>query len=181
MVEGSPSRQRSRRQRAPGAYLNLPLWARFALTIVITVTLLVAMVIYVNAHNTNSNPSLNEASQVRANREAEILVAQDQAPHTLSLADREKPAAALERAIRAQIASQIAAGAIDGPLQRATCRATASRLSGRTAFSCAVIAGSVTYPFLGVVDTTARRVTYCKRDPPPAPTDNVPVSARCTL
>ena len=37
----------------------------------------------------------------------------------------------------------------------------------------------MTYPFLGVVDPAARRITYCKRDPPPAPSDNVPVSSRC--
>ncbi len=147
----------------------------------ITLSLLAALVIYVNANNTNSNPSLNEASEVRANREAEILVAEDQAPHTLALASREKPAVAVERAIKARISSQITAGAIDGPLQHSTCRATATRPGGRTAFNCAVVAGSVTYPFLGVVDTTARTVTYCKRDPPPAPTDNVPVSPRCTL
>jgi hypothetical protein len=181
MVEDSQPRRRTRRRRAPGAYLNLPLWARFALTIVITLSLLVAMVFYINANNTNSNPSLNEASEVRANREAEILVAQDQAPHTLRLAAGEKPAAAVGHAIRRRIASQIAAGAIDGPLQRTTCHASGSHPGGRTAFSCEVVAGSVTYPFLGVVDQTARSVTYCKRDPPPAPTDNVPVSRRCVL
>lgn len=181
MVEHSQPPPRPRRQRAPGAYLNLPLWARFALTIVITLALLGAMVIYVNANNTNSNPTLNEASEVRANREAEILVAEDQAPHTLALAHGEKPAIAIERAIRTRIGSQITAGAIDGPLQHTTCRPTGTRPGGRVAFSCAVVAGSVTYPFLGVVDTSAREVTYCKRDPPPAPTDNVPVSPRCTL
>jgi hypothetical protein len=181
MVEGSQPGQRTRRRRAPGAYLNLPLWARFALALVITLSLLVAMVIYVNANNTNSNPSLNEASEVRANREAEILVAEDQAPHTLRLAAGEKPAIAVEHAIRHRIAAQIAAGAIDGPLQRAACHASGSRPGGRTAFSCEVVAASVTYPFVGVVDQPAGSVTYCKRDPPPAQTDNVPVSSRCVL
>ena len=181
MVEDSAPPQRGRRRRAPGAYLALPLWARFALTIVVTLGLLAAMVIYVSNNNTNSNPTLNEASEVRANREAEILVAEDQAPHTLRLAAGQKPATAVQRAIRHRISSQIAAGAIDGPLQRTSCRATSSRPGGRTAFSCAVVADSVTYPFLGVVDTGARTVTYCKRDPPPAPTDNVPVSRRCVL
>ncbi|MGO9820591.1 MAG: hypothetical protein ACLPTJ_08065 [Solirubrobacteraceae bacterium] len=181
MVDSSQPQQRPRRRRAPGAYLALPLWARFALTIAVTLALLVPGVIYVNNHNTNSNPSLNEASEVRANREAEILVAEDQAPHSLQLAAGEKPAVAVEHAIRHRIASQISAGAIDGPLQRTSCRASGSRPGGRVAFSCEVVADSVTYPFLGVVDTRVRRVTYCKRDPPPAPTDNVPVSPRCVL
>lgn len=181
MVEGSEPRQPAQRRRAPGAYLALRLWVRFAITIVIALGLLAAMVIYVNNNNTNSNPTLNEASEVRANREAEILVAEDQAPHTLRLAAGERPSIAVERAVRHRIASQIAAGAIDGPLQHAACRASGSRPGGRTAFSCKVVADSVTYPFLGVVDTRARIVTYCKRDPPPAPTDNVPVSRRCVL
>ena len=43
----------------------------------------------------------------------------------------------------------------------------------------AVVAGGVTYPFLGVADPRARRVTYCKRDQPPVPSDNIPVSRRC--
>jgi hypothetical protein len=30
-----------------------------------------------------------------------------------------------------------------------------------------------------VVDTSARRITYCKRDPPPVPSQNVPLSPRC--
>jgi hypothetical protein len=181
MVEDSQPGQRPRRPRAPGAYLALPLWARFAVTIVITLSLLAALVIYVSNNNTNSNPTLNEASEVRANREAEILVAEDQAPHTVRLAAGEEPAAAVEHVIRQRIASQIAAGAIDGPLQRTSCRPSGSRPGGRTAFSCEVVAGSVTYPFLGVVDTGVRSVTYCKRDPPPAPTDNVPLSRRCML
>jgi hypothetical protein len=181
MVEDSQPRQRGRRRRAPGAYLALPLWARFAITIVITLSLLAVLVIYVSANNTNSNPTLNEASEVRANHEAEILVAEDQAPHTARLAAGEQPSAAVERVIRQRIASQIAAGAIGGPLQRASCRSSGSRPGGRTAFSCEVVAGSVTYPFLAVVDTSLRSVTYCKRDPPPAPTDNVPVSRRCVL
>jgi hypothetical protein len=37
----------------------------------------------------------------------------------------------------------------------------------------------VGYDFLGVVDPKARRLTYCKRDPPPAASDNVRVSRRC--
>jgi hypothetical protein len=172
-------RRRERRPRAPGAYLRLPLWQRFVLASGIAVALLVAMVIYVEHNNTNSNPTLNEAAQVRANREAEILVAQDQAPRTLRL--RGRPAQELEHAIYARIAAQIAAGAIAGPVEPGRCRLAGPSAGGSRAVSCTIVSGDVTYPFVGVVDTATRRITYCKRDPPPAPSDNVPVSRRCRL
>ena len=79
------------------------------------------MVIFVDNNNTNSNPSLNESAEVRANREAEILVKQDQAPRTVRLGRGVAPAAALERVLHAWMASQISHGAIDGPLKAAKC------------------------------------------------------------
>ncbi len=175
----SAPQRRPRRPRAPGAYLRLPIWQRFALAGVIAVVLLVAMVIYVEHNNTNTNPSLNEASEVRANREAEILVKQDQAPRSVPLQVHLRPAAALEGAIHRRMAAQIASGVLGGSLKAARCRATGAPRDGRRAFSCTIVAGQVSYPFLGVVDTTRRQITYCKRDPPPAPSDNVPVSIRC--
>jgi hypothetical protein len=42
-----------------------------------------------------------------------------------------------------------------------------------------VVVANVSYPFVGVVEPAARRLTYCKRDLPPVPTMNIPVSARC--
>jgi hypothetical protein len=40
-------------------------------------------------------------------------------------------------------------------------------------------AADVNYDFLGVVDVPAHRLTYCKRDEPPVPSMNIPVSRRC--
>lgn len=173
--------RRTRPPRAPGAYLRLPIWQRFLLAGVIAVVLLVAMVIYVDNNNTNSNPSLNPATEVRANREAETLVRQDQAPHTVILRSHLASRTALEQAIHARMAAQVAAGAIDGPAKAADCRQSGSPRGGRTAFTCAIFAGAVSYPFLGVVDSGRHQMTYCKRDPPPSPSDNVPVSPRCRL
>jgi hypothetical protein len=42
-----------------------------------------------------------------------------------------------------------------------------------------VESAAVSYPFLGVVDLRAKQITYCKRDPPPVPSENIPVSSRC--
>lgn len=177
--ERPPPGRKPRPPRAPGAYLRLRLWQRFAISILVAVVLLAAMVAFVARHNTNSPTSTNDAAQVQANRDAEILIEQDQAPRSTRLSRGLAPAAALEQAIHAHLAGKIAAGAISGPLKRARCRASGPTAPGRRGFSCSVVAGSVAYPFLGVVDTAARRITFCKRDPPPVPSDNVPVSRRC--
>jgi hypothetical protein len=151
------------------------------LAAVIAIALAGAMVIYVDHHNTNSNPSLNVASEVRANKESEILVAQDQAPLTLRLQAGVKPARQLEHAIHTRMASQVANGAIPGPLEAARCRPSGAPNGGRHPFSCVIVSDRVTYPFVGVADPATHTLTYCKRDPPPAPTDNVPVSSRCRV
>lgn len=177
----SPRPARRRRERAPGAYLALALWQRFVVSAVVAIVLLVAMVLYVSHHNTNSDPTTNEAAQRQANSEAEVLVEQDQAPHAVALTPGVRPKTAMERAIDHRLASLIAAGGISGPLQRTACMRVNSAPGGLTSFRCSIIAGSVRYPFDGVVDRTDRRVTFCKADPPPAPGDSVPVSARCTL
>lgn len=177
--ERPPPGRRPRPPRAPGAYLRLRLWQRFAISILAAVVLLAAMVAFVTRHNTNSPTSTDDAAQVQANRDAEILIEQDQAPRSARLSRGLTPAAALEQAIHAHLAGEIARGAISGPLKQARCRASGPTAPGRRGFSCSVVAGSVAYPFLGVVDTAARRATFCKRDPPPVPSDNVPVSRRC--
>jgi hypothetical protein len=147
------------------------------LSAAVAIVLMVALVVYVNGHNTDSPPSSNPAAAVQANREAEILVAQDQAPHVVTLPAGLRPGVALLRVLRADMSRRISQGQIDGPVQKAVCRPAGA---GPTrAFSCTVEAAHVTYPFLGVVDSEARRITYCKRDPPPAPSDDVPVSRRC--
>ncbi|MGB9185652.1 MAG: hypothetical protein WCB67_16475 [Solirubrobacteraceae bacterium] len=174
---GEPPREPPR--RAPGAYLARPLWQRFALSLFVAAVLVVAMVLYVNGHNTNSPTSTNPAAAVQANRDAEILIAQDQAPRSAILARGESPAAGLERSVHARMAAQVKAGSIDGELHPARCHAVGSPTGSRRAFSCSIVAGGVTYPYLGVVDTARRRITYCKRDQPPVASANIPVSARC--
>jgi hypothetical protein len=140
---------------------------------------MVALVIYVSHHNTNSPPITNLAAEARASREAEILVAQDQAPHVVRLAAKAAPRAAVKHSIAALMASLIGRGAIGGPLQRDVCAHAGRRTGTDDAFRCTVQAGGIDYQFRAVVDVRARRVTYCKRDPPAIPSHNVPLSPRC--
>ena len=88
---------------------------------------MVALVLFVSRHNTNSPPITNLAAEPQANREAEILISQDQAPHLARLRSGAAPAAAVEYAVRAFMANQIARGAISGPLQHDTCAAVDKR------------------------------------------------------
>lgn len=158
--------------------LRPPLWARWALSLSAGVILLVALVLFVEHNNSNSEATQSPAAIARANREAEIVVAQDQAPRVGAVRPGSSPRNALVRAVRADMTAMINNGTIDGPLGRATCTRTGGS-AGRPAFRCAAVAAGVTYPFLGVVDVPGRRVTYCKRDLPPVPSLNIPVSSRC--
>jgi hypothetical protein len=165
--------------RVPGALLNRPLWQRFVIATVVAVVLLAAMVVWVSGHNTDSPPASQQHLSARANREAEIIVEQDQAPHTARLPSGGADAAGLARLLHARVAAQVARGAISGPLRAGECRPTGFGSRTGRGFTCSVESGSVFYPFLGVVNTVTGRVTYCKRDPPPVPSDYVPVSRRC--
>jgi len=143
------------------------------------VVLGVALVLYVSHHNTDSGPTnLNPSATVQANRDAQILEQQDQAPRLARLAAGLTPAAGLRRAIGARMSRLISTAALEGPLVHVGCRP--DRVRGpREGFACRALAGHVSYPFLAVVDTHARRITFCKRDPPPVPSENVPISPRC--
>lgn len=169
----------TRRQRAPGAYLNLALWQRFTLAFVVATALMVAMIVFVSQNNTNFNPSTNLAQSDRANRDSEILIAQDQAPRRARLPRGVAPAAGLAEAIHAQLAAQVRQGGISGPLTAAHCHA-AGRVTGpRRAFACTGQSGGVVYPFAGVVEPNRRRITFCKRDPPPVASETVLLSPLC--
>jgi len=166
----------SRSSGLPG----VPLWARWVLALAIAAVLAIALVVYVDHHNTDSLAPENPTAAVRANREAGIVVAQDQAPHVARLGATTTGRAGFSNVIRADMSRRIASGQIGGPLRRVSCRAAGSS-AGRSGFSCTVTAGGFNYAFVGVLGNGSRRVTYCKRDPPPVPSENVPVSRRCTI
>lgn len=156
-----------------------PMWARWVLSFGVGAVLLVALIVFVDHHNTDSPPSQNLAAQTRANREAELVVERDQAPQVTRLASGLSARAGMVHAVRATMSGLIARGIVDGSLQRVRCARHGTAGSDRLGFSCVATANDVNYDFVGVVDVPARRLTYCKRDVPPLPSMNIPVSARC--
>jgi hypothetical protein len=157
-----------------------PMWARWVLSLAVAAALLTALIIFVDRHNSNGPASQNPKAVAQANREAEIVVAQDQAPHVVVLNSASDPRAAFVAAVRADMSGRINRGTIDGTLQRVTC-ARAGQRAGTLAYDCTAVVADVNYPYLGVIDLAARRLTYCKRDEPPVPSQNIPVSSRCEL
>lgn len=174
---GSVSSSRAggpRGRRPPG-------WRQWVLALGGAAVFIVALIVFVNHQDATANqpaPVIQPAAIAEQNREAQILVGQDQAPHVVRLHDHLPAGRALREAVVAYMRSQVASGAIAGPLMRSGCTPSGSSGS-RVAFHCVVDAGNVNYPFLGVVDFNLRQVTYCKRDAPPVPSMNIPVSRRC--
>jgi len=174
--EARPSVERRSRL---AAVRHPPLWLRYVLAVIVFGGAFFALVIAEQGSHGGPQYNENPATEAQANRESEIVVEQDQAPHTTGLEGTAAPAVALARAISLDMARRIRRNELQGPLQHASCRPSGGGHASRRAFRCAVEAGDVSYPFLGVVDVSARQITWCKRDPPPVPSQNVPVSRRC--
>ena len=160
------------------AHYRPPLWARWVLSLGVGLILLVALIVFVDHNNNNSEATQSPAAVARANREAEVVVAQDQAPQVTVVAPGTGGRAAITKAVRANMTKMIDNAVIEGPLTRVTCTGTGTH-AGRPAFRCSAVADGISYPFFGVVDLRARRVTYCKRDAPPTPSLNIPLNRRC--
>jgi hypothetical protein len=155
------------------------MWAKFMLSLSVGAILLVALIIFVNHNNTDSNQTLTPSEQAKVNREAALVVAADQAPRVVTLTRAESPSAGFVRTVRTAMSGLINKGVVDGPLQRVRC-ARHGGGADQPAFSCVATANDVNYDFVGVVNATAHQLTYCKRDEPPVPSQDIPVSPRCT-
>lgn len=160
------------------AHLRPPLWARWAISIGTGLIVLLALVLFVEHNSNNSEATQSPGAVARADREAEVVVAQDQAPHVATLTPGAGARPAMVKAVRADMTGLIDNATIEGPLTRVACSGAGAH-AGRLAFHCTAVAAGVNYPFLGVVDPGAHRLTYCKRDAPPVPTLSIPVSRRC--
>lgn len=159
-----------------------PLWMRWLLTILAFAALIVAVILAI--HLVNRGASSSAAEQVaaaEANQESQIVLEEDQAPHSARLARGPLTGVALQRAISADMRVRIRREGIPGPLQGVRCSALGTHHAGAQAFHCTARADAITYPFLGVVDRRTRALTWCKVDPPPQAggPQEVPISPRC--
>jgi hypothetical protein len=157
-----------------------PLWLQWILSLVVAAAVIFGLVRFVQSSTANQVTTENASGEAQENREAEILVAEDQAPHTVRLPAHAAASAAVNRAIRKDMTTLINQGSLDGPLQRSSCAASGPPGKAGQRFRCTASAAGVSYPFVGVVDAGARTIVFCKRDPPPVPSQNVPLSPRCT-
>jgi len=164
------------------AWRERPLWARWVLTLVgFAVVGTIAVIVFTNENGKDDGPQPESPAEVReANRESQLVVEQDQAPHTVRLAVGASAQAALTRAIADNMRARIARREIDGPMEGARCAPSGSGESATTqGFRCTVTAAHVGYPFAGVVDHRTGAITWCKRDPAPSAQTAVPLSPRC--
>lgn len=157
-----------------------PIWARWALAVVIAVAVLVGIVIVVGRAGPES-PTTEAGAEAEINRVADLAIAEDQAPHLASLSAGSAPAPTLERAIESDVRQRIAKDRLTGPLQSVTCTAAGAGSADREPYRCTVRSANIAYPFLAVVDKGRQRLTWCKVDPPPVAeaSPEIPISASC--
>jgi hypothetical protein len=180
-----PDASGSALRRLAGALRQMPLWSRWLATLLVYAFVIVAIVIVVRSANGSGGSSGASAAEAQAlaeaNREGRIAIAEDEAPHTAVLASGADVQLALEHAIAADVRARVAHGQLTGPLQSVRCLAVGPSRGGRRELHCEVRSADIDYPFVGVADARALRLTWCKVDPPPAGSGplEVPVSPRC--
>ena len=156
------------------------LWMRWAISITVGAAAIVALVVFVEHNNNNSEAKGSPGALVREQQEAQALIGADQAPHTFVVRDGQSLNAGLVAAVRGDLRNGLKTGDIQGRIQKIDCRRSGAR-AGRVAYHCVAQVQNVKYPFLGVYVAKTKRITYCKRDFPPVRSENIPVSRRCRL
>jgi hypothetical protein len=164
------------------AALLPPLWARWAVGVVVAVAVIATVVIAIHRAGPEVNTS-EAGAEAEVNRISDVAISEDQAPHSAGLPAGAAPARALELAISSDVRQRIVGGQLTGPLQHIACRAAAGAHAGRNPYSCTVRSAGLTYPFVAILDTRRHRLTWCKVDPPPVANvgPEVPLSASCKV
>jgi hypothetical protein len=160
-----------------------PLWARWALAILVAGAIVAGIVIAAGRAGPEGAASSEAGAEAEVNRIADIAIAEDEAPRFAGLASGATPARALEQAIAGNVRERISHQQITGPLQSVHCTAAGAARDGRKPYRCTVRSAGISYPFRAVVDERARRLAWCKVDPPPNGSggQEIPISADCRV
>jgi hypothetical protein len=159
-------------------WAKIPLRVRWAVSLLVALVLVVLLVRFVDANNSNALAHVSQKNLNTENRQAEIVVGQEQAPVTTTIPAGKPVTQTLRSAVRRDMNHQITDATIDGPLQSVSCVVHGGTLQ-RTGYHCVAKADGEAYPFLAVVTPKARRAVFCEKIYPPIPSENIPVSARC--
>lgn len=159
---------------------QIPLWARWVLTILAFLVLILLGRSFIHSSEGASGPTSTERrAEAEANHEGDVVVEEDQTPHMAPLRAGVPTNAALEQAIATDVRKRIQTSELSGPLQSVRCATSGAPRTGRQAYRCTVRSAGIAYTFLAVSDTPARQLTWCKVDPPANGSTAIPVSARC--
>jgi hypothetical protein len=170
-----PPRRRSLKPRPP-------LWLQWVLSLSVAALAVVLLIRFVDAHSTPAAqaPHLGPKAARILNQEAEVLDAEQQAPHVVHFTGTLPPTAAIEHAIAAYMTNEINFNRLAGPLRTTLCFAVSLAAGAHVVYRCSALARGTSYPFEGVVDRRTRLIVYCRHNPPPEPRDRVALSRRCT-
>jgi hypothetical protein len=159
---------------------RLPLWARWVITIcvyVVVIGVVVVVVHHLASEGNRADTKAEASAQAEANKEGQVAIAEDQAPHSASLTRGASVIGSLERAIASDVRRRIAHGELTGPLQSVHC----ARSGPATAFTCTATSAGIGYEFRAAANAIKTAITWCKVDKAPAGDAalEVPVSASC--
>ena len=106
-----------------------PLWARWALALVVALALITGIVIAINRAGPEGATS-EAGAEAEDNRLADIAITEDEAPHSATLPPGSEPSAVLELAITRDVRQRIAGGQLTGPLQSVACNPAGTGSAG---------------------------------------------------
>jgi hypothetical protein len=161
-------------------WARIPLSARWAISLLVAIVLVVLLVRFVDRHSNNSLAHVSQKNLSAEAGQAKIVIGQDQAPVTVHVAAGASAQTALIAGVRRDMNRRITSATIDGPLTGVACGISGHH-GALVGYHCLAEAAHVRYPFVAVLTPSAHRVVFCKKDFPPIPSENIPVSARCLL
>ena len=163
-------------------WARIPLGVRWAISLLVGVVIVVAIVVFVSHNDDNSLAHVSARNVARESRQAEIILGEDQAPRAVHVSGTGLRAteAALVAGIRHDMRHRIARGNVDGPLSSVSCVPHGGG-PDRVAYHCIAEAGHVRYPFVAAATPAHHRAVFCKKDYAPQQGETIPVSARCRL